>query len=129
LFADAIGDPAEWQELLDQLEARLGPQALKSLQNRADHRPEQACGGLECSTTALPVPESRPIWLLAKPGTVSRSDLSVILPDAERIESGWWDGATVRRDYHIAIDRYGAKLWIYRELQNPTQWYLHGLFG
>jgi protein ImuB len=45
----------------------------------------------------------------------------------ERIETGWWRGRTLRRDYwRIEIDS-GAQLWIYRDLRSG-RWYLHGAF-
>ncbi len=45
----------------------------------------------------------------------------------ERLESGWWKGPSVRRDYYrIATDK-GGWWWIYRDLNNG-QWHLHGLF-
>ena len=47
----------------------------------------------------------------------------------ERIESGWWDGLDVRRDYFIAESTCHARYWIYRELPQARAWYLHGLFG
>jgi protein ImuB len=129
LFGQRADEAADWQQLLDQLEARLGPQALKPLTLRADHRPERACGGAEQGLMAPSGLAPRPLWLLARPRSVPRDELAVIRPQPERIESGWWDAAGIRRDYHIATDRRGAKLWIYRELQNPARWYLHGLFG
>jgi len=48
---------------------------------------------------------------------------------AERIESGWWDGADVARDYHTAERADGLTCWIYRDLRSPGQWYLHGIFA
>ena len=48
--------------------------------------------------------------------------------DAERIESGWWDGQDVRRDYFIVIGAAGEKLWFYRDCETG-EWYLHGIFG
>jgi protein ImuB len=48
--------------------------------------------------------------------------------DPERIESGWWDGREMRRDYHIVIGAAGEKLWLYRDCQSQ-EWYLHGIFG
>lgn len=129
LFGRPADEATDWQQLLDQLEARLGPQVLRALTLRADHRPEWACGSSEQALAVPPVAAPRPLWLLARPRPVARSELAAIQPQAERIESGWWDGATARRDYHIAIDRRGAKLWIYREFTHPDRWYLHGLFG
>ena len=52
-----------------------------------------------------------------------------LLAGPERIESGWWDGADVQRDYYVASDRHGAQLWIYRECAARERWFLHGIFG
>jgi protein ImuB len=46
----------------------------------------------------------------------------------ERIESGWWDGGDVRRDYFIARTSQNAALWIYRDLSDGS-WYLHGFWS
>jgi protein ImuB len=46
----------------------------------------------------------------------------------ERIESGWWDGGDVRRDYYRASNPQGAMLWVYRDLRSQA-WYLQGIFG
>ena len=40
-----------------------------------------------------------------------------MLAGPERIESGWWDGADVQRDYYVASDPRGARLWIYRRMR------------
>ncbi|MGF2505131.1 hypothetical protein [Ralstonia pseudosolanacearum] len=53
----------------------------------------------------------------------------------ERIESGWWDDALIKRDYFIAEGEGAVRYWIYRERVSATagedeaRWYLHGLFG
>jgi protein ImuB len=52
-----------------------------------------------------------------------------LLGEAERIETGWWDGAEVARDYYIAVDARGARLWVFRERESPHRWFLHGVFG
>jgi protein ImuB len=46
----------------------------------------------------------------------------------ERIESGWWDGRDVRRDYCVVVGSAGEKLWFYRDCVTQ-EWYLHGIFG
>jgi protein ImuB len=46
----------------------------------------------------------------------------------ERIESGWWDGKGVARDYYIARYSQGAKLWVFQERQSK-RWYVHGMFA
>ena len=45
----------------------------------------------------------------------------------ERLESGWWKGASCRRDYYRIVTHLGCWWWIYRDL-NAGRWYLHGLF-
>jgi protein ImuB len=45
----------------------------------------------------------------------------------ERLESGWWRAASVRRDYYRVITHQGCWWWIYRDL-NSGQWFLHGIF-
>ncbi len=46
----------------------------------------------------------------------------------ERIESGWWDGRDVRRDYFVVTGEGGERLWCYRDCRT-REWYLHGIFG
>lgn len=45
----------------------------------------------------------------------------------ERLESGWWRGPSVRRDYFRVETEQGAWWWIYRDMQT-NNWYLHGVF-
>ena len=46
----------------------------------------------------------------------------------ERIETGWWRGRSVRRDYYRVETDRGHWFWIFRQLADG-QWFLHGLFG
>jgi protein ImuB len=43
----------------------------------------------------------------------------------ERIESGWWQGEYVRRDYYWVETVAGQRLWIFRRLQDE-RWFWHG---
>jgi protein ImuB len=52
-----------------------------------------------------------------------------LLGEPERIETGWWDGGDIARDYYTAIDLHGVRLWIFRERAAPHRWFLHGVFG
>jgi protein ImuB len=52
-----------------------------------------------------------------------------LLSEPERVETGWWDGAEITRDYYKAVDVCGVRLWIYRERKAPHQWFLQGVFG
>jgi protein ImuB len=80
----------------------------------------------------------RPLWLLATPerlavreGQPWHHGFLRVEAGPERIESGWWDGADVVRDYYVVVARSGARLWIYREPagQGDVCWFLHGVFG
>ena len=45
----------------------------------------------------------------------------------ERIETGWWDGFDVARDYFVARNPAGERLWVFRDRRSGN-WYLHGFF-
>ncbi len=132
LFAPGDEQDSSWQQVLDQLQTRLGEQALRQLQLRDDHRPERAWAygptpHTEVKTHNRP---KRPLWLLAQPRPLGNA-LKGIRPisEKERIEGGWWDGFDIRRDYYRAIDQSGRLLWLFRDLRGDGGWYLHGLFG
>ena len=78
----------------------------------------------------------RPLWLLPAPRPLSvrgglprrRGPLRLV-SEPERIETGWWDGAGIARDYYTAVDIHGVHLWVFRERAAPHDWFLHGVFG
>ncbi len=45
----------------------------------------------------------------------------------ERIETGWWRGLTVCRDYWRVETETGQQFWIFQDLRNKN-WFLHGQF-
>jgi protein ImuB len=127
--------------LVERLRARLGPDGVQGIGLHGEHRPERAwrtvAEPLERTRhgAAMHVPAvPRPLWLLTMPVPLEmRAGRPVYQGPVqfergpERIESGWWDGGDVRRDYHVARNRHGARLWIFRDACGG--WYLHGLFG
>jgi protein ImuB len=127
-------DPEATARLLDLLRARLGHDAVFSVLQVAEHRPERAFRIAEPGVAAgLPVPwlaarPARPLWMLAEPQPLDGWE-GAILTGPERIESGWWDGHDVRRDYYVALSRAGVRLWIFRERPPGQGWFLHGIFG
>ena len=128
-------DPEATARLLDLLRARLGHEAVFSVMPVAEHRPERAFRIAEPGgTAALPVPWSagarttRPLWMLAEPQPLDGWE-GTLITGPERIESGWWDGHDVRRDYYVARSRAGVRLWIFRERPPGQRWFLHGVFG
>ena len=99
-------------------------------------RPQSAPAQSLLDLPDMPLPsQPRPAWLLEKPLKLAmRGDRPVYrrplktLTRTERIESGWWDGEGVGRDYYVAADDQGRMFWLYRE-RIGGQWYLQGLFG
>jgi protein ImuB len=147
------GVAAQAPLFIERLRARLGMQAVHGIRLLADHRPEASWCVAEPRQRAprqashpgepgrdpeqLPWPAfRRPPWLLRDPqplreihGRPQRHGPLRLLSEPERIESGWWDGAEAARDYYVAVDLHGARLWIFRERLAPHRWYLHGVFG
>ncbi|MES3008922.1 MAG: DNA polymerase Y family protein [Pseudomonadota bacterium] len=126
--------------LLEQLQARLGNAAVRSILSTSEHCPEYAgqdrtfTGKVE-ARPSKPQADSRPCWLLPEPVALEqnegklyyRSSLS-LLSGPERIETRWWTGQEVRRDYYVACNRQGMRLWIFHERRGERQWFLHGIF-
>jgi protein ImuB len=138
---DARQDEERFLALLDRLSARLGPQHVQRWACRADHRPEQAAQArpaAETPTRAIDVPpHPRPTWLLPEPlrlaeheGRPLHGGPLQLHGGPERIEAGWFDGAPVCRDYHVASGADHRLRWVFRELRGTQSgWFLHGLFG
>ncbi|WP_040263348.1 Y-family DNA polymerase [Pseudomonas massiliensis] len=118
-----------WEQLRERLRARLGDEAVMCLRAQADHRPECAWGlheqpGPGSMTERVPL---RPGWLLAQPEALEPGSWKC-LAGPERIESGWWDGADVRRDYFRLRSPSGRQAWVYRSVGDDALW-LQGWFG
>ncbi len=98
----------------------------------------------------------RPIWLAPRPLPLEpvAAGMVSVAPDGppvrfrfggvvhrvmqahgpERIETAWWRGPTVRRDYYIVETESGTRFWLFRRLGRPSrkargEWYLHGVFA
>jgi len=98
----------------------------------------------------------RPIWMPPRPLSLEplAAGMVAVAPDGppvrfrfrgtvhrvvqahgpERIETAWWRGPTVRRDYYIVETESGARFWLFRRLgRSPRtargEWYLHGVFA
>lgn len=145
LLPGAPGSASPALELVDTLAAKLGDGALHCLRTLDDHRPEHASGTFSPSAGRVASDDGgvpgplRPLWLLKEPCRV-RADDFTLLGNAERIETGWWDGS-VARDYFIAVDPGGVQCWLFRELRRAApgepggeggafgRWFLHGYFA
>jgi protein ImuB len=140
-FAPATESAQQLQQVLDRLRARLGSEVVRQLQIHADHRPEQAwrsalATAAVAAAAAIPATVTanagtnalytRPCWLLPEPLAISAP--TALLAGPERIESGWWDGGDVARDYYLARTADGAQQWVFQDLRG-RQWYLQGLWA
>jgi protein ImuB len=45
----------------------------------------------------------------------------------ERIETGWWRGTHVKRDYYRITTQSGRRCWLFRDRESD-RWFLHGWF-
>jgi len=136
-FAGSQPPDAIRAQLVERLQARLGRDAVRGTATHTDHRPERAWRYVEAGSPVAAIANSRrPVWLLPEPmaleireGAPYWDGALALEAGQERIESGWWDGADIERDYFIACDTHGRRLWVFRELSAPRRWFLHGIFG
>jgi protein ImuB len=119
-------------QLVERLRARLGETAVYGVCLIPEHRPEAAWRRVHelCLTAGIKAeqvdqPPPRPVWLLSEPLPCPKPE---VLQGPERIESGWWDGKGIARDYYIARQPQGARLWVFQERQSK-RWYVHGVFA
>jgi protein ImuB len=138
LFPDHTNTAGDWEKLIERLRARLGADAVQGLSPRSEHRPECAWQAAPPGAQAAPAAHPpRPLWLLQQPRALREvaskpyyhNGPLALIAGPERIESGWWDGNDVKRDYFVAQTPDRSTLWIYRERRQPGGWYLHGIFG
>lgn len=71
---------------------------------------------------------ARPAWLLPRPIPL-RGCPARVLSGPERLESGWWDGGDVRRDYYVIETSQGQRAWAYCPVGRREGWMLHGWFA
>ncbi|MDN3518825.1 DNA polymerase Y family protein [Aquisalimonas lutea] len=138
LLPHAEQAPAEKQaHLSERLQARLGEHAVTGLDTVADHRPERAwCPQTGTSFTTQAAPGERPAWLLPHPQPLDwhqghpfwHGPLRLEC-GPERIETGWWDGDDISRDYYQARNPRGSRVWVFRERRGARRWFLHGFFA
>jgi len=129
--------PGRWEPLVERLRARLGADAVHGLACRAEHRPEHAFAIVEPGAGQLQLYfGERPYWVLEHPrplreigGAPHHEGPLELLAGPERIESGWWDGDDVFRDYFIARTRNESLIWIFCDRRREGGWYLHGIFA
>ena len=138
LFDDRAQHGLSWQQLRERLRARLGDSAVYGLVATPDHRPENSWQRSDAPANASPAlspapaptkpAANRPTWLLARP--IPLRDYALrLLAGPERIESGWWDGGDVQRDYYVIETHLGQRAWAFCPPGSIGPFMLHGWFA
>jgi protein ImuB len=70
------------------------------------------------------VPDGPPTWFAYQ----GREYVVVGAAGPERIETAWWRGPDVRRDYFRVTVESGEQFWVFHAF-NDGQWYLNGIFA
>jgi len=142
-------------QLVERLRSRLGEEAVYGVVSIPEHRPEAAWrrvpelrfapnsgagaqepshGGRTAHQGTIEHEMPRPLWLLDAPAPLPAQAAplplrGLILEEGpERIESGWWDGKGIARDYYVARKIRGERLWVFQE-RRSKRWFVHGVFA
>ena len=130
-------------ELMEQFVARLGKDSVLKIRTTPNYCPELAIrqlrydqiGNFKIERKKISL-TPRPLMLLQVPkelavkgGRLYNKENITIISGPERIETQWWNASDVLRDYYIALEQNGSRLWIYRERNKTKKWYLHGYFS
>jgi len=149
LFEDSVQSGMEEaiNGLVERLRGRFGATRIYGISLVAEHRPEAAWEqsadsflAKNCKSSPVsPWAHCRPLWILPSPMPLALT--ANYLPryrdneplhrqfGPERIEAGWWSGEEISRDYYMASNSKGEKLWIYQDRYADRSWFLHGIFG
>lgn len=143
--------------LIERLSGRLGEEAVLRPALWPDFQPEFAwryaswLGGRWRPTDRRqqPAPGSarrvRPLCLKRRPSAIAvvsvipggppvrfdwqgRSHVVAQHWGPERIETGWWRGPDIRRDYYLVETATGERFWLFRQIEDGS-WFLHGTFA
>jgi len=138
LFMDERSRAGDMARLIDELAARLGGEKVFRIGPVADSRPGRETRLLPAWQVQVESEDSaqgkiggdRPLWINCEPAPAIKSVVAW-QGESELIETGWWDGAPMRRIYRCGISKQGAKLWLYRDLdeKQTESWRVAGWWG
>lgn len=135
--------------LIDRLSNRLGRESVVRALPQSDVQPELAFR-YEPLAGVLPRKNSHRWKTLPRPLCLETSPIPLevlsVIPDGppvqfrwagnhrvahawgpERIQTGWWRGCYVQRDYYRIETTEGKRFWVFRRLSD-AKWFLHGVF-
>ena len=130
--------------LPDLIAARLGHHQVLKLLTQHEYAPEFASRTANWHTgQASEMPSFKTLEhtpfpsLLVQPplplrkhnNTIYYQSALAIISGPYRIETQWWAGKSIRRDYYVARNQPGSQLWIFKDLDQNQAWYLQGLFA
>ena len=158
LWTDRHRDaPQQLAWLVERLSSRLGQQRVLTARLQPAIQPERACCYVALTgsnaarrirrdqpRTARQLPE-RPLWMPSLPLPLAVTTESPDGPPVsfqydgqrhhvlrhwgpERIETAWWRGQCVRRDYYRIETERGIRFWLFLRLHDRL-WFLHGFLG
>jgi protein ImuB len=142
----AVGQARRYSiaQLAERLIARIGDQSVHSMTLVEEHRPQYAwraqsllSGWASSTLSGVRRYFRRPLWMLPEPALLPADSgyplhqgcRLRLLDGPERLETGWWDEDGISRDYYTAVNPAGMRLWIFRNRNRSSCWYLHGYFG
>lgn len=129
LFDARPAHAVPWDQLRERLRARLGDDAVHGLAVDPDPRPERASlPDGKIADDAAPALPPRPTWLLARPIPL-RGPAPRVIAGPERLETGWWDGGDIRRDYYVLELANGQRAWGFTAPGERGPFMLHGWFA
>lgn len=129
LFDARPANALPWEQLRERLRARLGDAAVHGLAVDPDPRPERASlQDGQAVDAAAPTLPPRPTWLLARPIPL-RGPAPRVIAGPERLETGWWDGGDIRRDYYVLELASGQRAWGFTAPGERGPFMLHGWFA
>lgn len=136
---EAVRHPVEQADHRPERATALRPSALPTPgAPRRGSRDPAAATGIRDNDTARSAPASlpadprqaasRPVWLLPRPIPL-RGRPARVLSGPERLETGWWDGGDLRRDYYVIETAQGQRAWAFCPVGERDGWMLHGWFA